>query len=370
MKLILDLQLFADAEKTEKPTPKRRREAREEGQVLQSKEVTTTFILLVSILGIRLLGKYFINYLLKFIRDVYKGIENVDQLFNENNLMNNFIKILSSFFVLVGPIIFISFIAGLIINYLQVGFLFTSKPLKLKLNRINPVEGFKRLFSKRALVELAKAILKIALIGYIAYSYLNKNLLKIINLQKFNTTSFLGNFSSLLFGFSIRIVGALAIISVIDYFFQWREHEKSLMMTKQEIKEEFKQTEGDPLIKSKIRERQRQIAMSRMMQDVPKADVIITNPTHIAIAIKYDSSLYDAPYVLAKGANVVAENIKKVGKEYSIPLIENRPLARALYDTVEVGDLIPEEFYEAVAEVLAYVYSLKDEFRRIDDEIW
>ncbi|GFN36425.1 flagellar biosynthesis protein FlhB [Tepidimicrobium xylanilyticum] len=370
MNYTLDLQLFANGEKTEKATPKKRREAREEGQVLQSREVTATFILLISFLGIKIFGKYFLSYMLKFIKDIYEGIENVDQIFYENNLMINFVKVISAFAILVGPITFISFIAGLVINYLQIGFLFTTKPLKINLNRLNPAEGLKRLFSKRSLVELVKSILKIVLIGYIAYSYINKNMLKIINLPKFELLSFLSNFSSLLFGFSIRIVGALVIISIADYFFQWREYEKNLMMTKQEVKEEFKQTEGDPLIKSKIREKQRKIAMSRMMQDVPKADVIITNPTHIAVAIEYDRNLYEAPYVLAKGMDVVAENIKKVGEEHSIPIVENKPLARALYETVEIGDLIPEELYEAVAEVLAYVYSLKDEFRRKDDEIW
>lgn len=358
----MNLQLFAEAEKTEKPTPKKRKDAREEGQVLQSKEVNSTFILLIAFLGLKIFGRYLINFLRKFMIDVYSTIENIDELFYENNLMTNFIKILSAFLIIVAPIIFLSFIAGLIINYLQVGFLFTTKPLKIKLNRISPIEGFKRLFSKRALIELVKSILKILLIGYTAYSFIDKNLTKIIHLQKLELPTMLSNFSGLIFGFSIRIIGVLACIAFLDYLFQWWEHEKNLMMTKQEVKEEYKQTEGDPLIKSKIREKQRRIAMSRMIQDVPKADVIITNPTHIAIAIKYDRDLYEAPYVLAKGVDLIAENIKKVGKEHSIPMVENRPLAKALYDTVEIGSLIPEELYEAVAEVLAYVYSLKDNY--------
>jgi flagellar biosynthetic protein FlhB len=362
MELIMNLQLFAEAEKTEKPTPKKRKDAREEGQVLQSKEVNSTFILLIAFLGLKIFGRYLINFLRKFMIDVYSTIENIDELFYENNLMTNFIKILSAFLIIVAPIIFLSFIAGLIINYLQVGFLFTTKPLKIKLNRISPIEGFKRLFSKRALIELVKSILKILLIGYTAYSFIDKNLTKIIHLQKLELPTMLSNFSGLIFSFSIRIIGVLACIAFLDYLFQWWEHEKNLMMTKQEVKEEYKQTEGDPLIKSKIREKQRRIAMSRMIQDVPKADVIITNPTHIAIAIKYDRDLYEAPYVLAKGVDLIAENIKKVGKEHSIPMVENRPLAKALYDTVEIGSLIPEELYEAVAEVLAYVYSLKDNY--------
>ncbi len=362
MELMINLQLFAESEKTEKPTPKKRRDAREEGQVLQSREVTAVFILMATFLGLKIFGKYMLNYLIKFMTNIYKTIENVDELFYENNLMLNFTKIIVVFIVLAAPMLLIALLSALVINYLQVGFLFTTKPLKIKLNRINPIEGFKRLFSKRALVELLKSILKIVLIGYVSYSFIRKNITQVISLTKLEPTVILKNFTSLAFSFSIRIIGALAFLAFLDYLFQWREHEKNLMMTKQEIKEEYKQTEGDPLVKSKIREKQRRIAMSRMIQEVPKADVIITNPTHLAIAIKYDKDLYGAPYVIAKGADVIAENIKKVGKEHSIPMVENRPLARALYDTVDVGDLIPEELYEAIAEVLAYVYSLKDNF--------
>lgn len=362
MKLNINLQLFADAEKTEKPTPKKRRDAREEGQVLQSREVTGAFILLSTFLGLKIFGKYMISYLTDFMIDIYKTIENVDELFCENNLMIGFAKIIAVFLSLVAPMLLIAFLAALFINYLQVGFLFTTKPLKIKLNRINPIEGFKRLFSKRALAELVKSILKIFFIGYVAYTFIEKNIIQIISLSKLETTIILKNLASLAFSFSIRIVGVLIILAFLDYLFQWRQHEKELRMTKQEIKEEYKQTEGDPLIKSKIREKQRRIAMSRMIQEVPKADVIITNPTHIAIAIRYDKDSYQAPYVLAKGVDVIAENIKKVGKEHSVPVVENKSLARALYDSVEIGDLIPENLYEAVAEVLAYVYSLKDDF--------
>ena len=362
MKSILNLQLFAEAEKTEEPTPKKRKDAREEGQVLQSREVTSAFILLATFVGLKVFGKHMLNYLIKFMTDTYKTIENVDELFYENNLMPNFLKIVAAFAGLVAPILFVAFLAALLINYVQVGFLFTTKPLNIKLSRINPIEGFKRLFSKRALVELIKSILKIILIGYTAYSFMKKNITQVLSLSKLEPTIILKNFTSLAFSFSIKIVGVLMVLAFLDYLFQWREYEKNLMMTKQEIKEEYKQTEGDPLVKSKIREKQRRIAMSRMIQEVPKADVIITNPTHLAIAIKYDKDLYGAPYIIAKGADIIAENIKKVGKEHSVPVVENKPLARALYDSVDVGDLIPEELYEAVAEVLAYVYSLKNDF--------
>ena len=362
MKFKFDLQLFADAEKTEKATPKKRKDAREEGQVLQSREVTAVFILLACFLVLKVYGKYLFNFLMKYMVDIYSNIENIENYFIENNLMIGFVKTIAVFMGLIAPILLTAFIAALLINYLQVGFLFTTKPLKIQLNRINPVEGFKRLFSKRALMELLKSNLKILFIGYAAYSFINKNILEIISLSKLESSIILKNFSSLAFSFAMRILIVVAVLALMDYFFQWREYEKNLMMTKHEIKEEYKQTEGDPLIKSKIREKQRQIAMSRMIQEVPKADVIITNPTHIAIAIKYDNELYSAPYIIAKGVDIIAENIKDVAAENAIPIVENKPLARTLYEVTEIGDIIPEELYEAVAEVLAYVYSLREDY--------
>lgn len=359
MKYSINLQLFSESEKTEKPTPKRRRDARKEGQVLQSREVTSAFVLLASVLGLRFIGEYEVNYLLDFIRNIYSSIENVDQLFNNNDIIASFIKGVISFFIIVGPILAITLISAIAINNLQIGFLFSTKQLNINLSRINPAEGFKRIFSKRALLELMKSILKVGLIGYVGYKYITDNIQQIINIGDFEAGEILTNFSNLSFFFLIRILSAVVIIAFVDYFFQWRQHEKSLMMTKQEIKEEYKQTEGDPLIKSKIREKQRQMAMSRMMQEVPKADVIITNPTHIAVAIKYDKDLYKAPFVVAKGQGLIAENIKKIARENQIPIVENKAVARALYETLDIGDVIPEELYEAIAEILAYVYSLK-----------
>ncbi len=362
MRIHMNLQLFADAEKTEKPTPKKRREARREGQVLQSREITSAFILIITIVGIKVIGNYLINLFIDFFNETYSYVANIDEFYYENNIRINILKVITSYFRIAWPILAISAIAALVISYLQVGFLFTTKPLELKFNRINPIEGFKRLFSKRALVELVKSFFKIGFIGYMGYSFIKKNFGRIINFPFFNPKPLFTNFADLTYDFLIRILAVLMGIAFVDYFFQWRQHEKSLMMTKQELKEEYKQTEGDPLIKSKIRERQRQISMRRMMQEVPKADVIITNPTHIAVAIKYDKDLYSAPYVVAKGADLIAENIKKIAKENSVPIVENKSLARILYDTLEIGDLIPEELYEAIAEILAYVYTLKDNY--------
>ena len=254
MKYFINLQLFAEAEKTEKPTPKRRREAREEGQVVQSKELTTAFILLAAFFGMKIFGEYLIKYMIELIIEIYSNIENIDILFNENNLMVYFLKGIKAYAIITGSMLGITFLASLVISYLQVGFLFTTKPLKIKLNRINPVEGFKRLFSKRALLEFLKSILKVILIGYVAYSYVIDNIYGIINLVNFESMSIFTNIFNISYGFAIRIILAIMVIAFIDYFFQWRQHEKSLMMTKQELKEEYKQTEGDPLIKSKIKE--------------------------------------------------------------------------------------------------------------------
>lgn len=213
-------------------------------------------------------------------------------------------------------------------------------------------------------MDLFKSVIKVILAVYVAYSYIKDNITKILQYPQMELVESLVGFSNLTYNVLIRVLGVLLVIAIIDYFFQWRQHEKSLMMSKQELKEEYKQTEGDPLIKSKIKERQRRLAMSRMMQEVPKADVIITNPTHYAVALKYDREKFEAPYVVAKGVDLIAENIKKIAKENDIPIVENKPLAQTLYNNIEIGQMITEDLYEAVAEVLAYVYSLKDEIRR------
>ena len=359
MILKLDLQLFS--EKTEKPTPKKRRDAREEGQILQSKEINTVVILFSCFIGFKIFGGFMNEELKKFMVDIFSEINNTDVFLNYNNLMINFLKILTVFMVVSSPILMIAFLSSLIINYFQVGFLFTNKTLKIKLNRLNPIEGFKKIFSKRALMELVKSILKLGLVGYVTINYGKDQITRIVKLSSMEPIESLVNFSNLLYGFVVRILSVLFVLAIMDYIFQWREHEKNLMMSKEEIKEEYKQTEGDPFIKGKIKERQRRMAMSRMMQDIPKADVIITNPTHYAIAIKYDKDKFHAPYILGKGIDLIAENIKKIAKENMIPIVENKPLARAIYDSIDIGDIITEDLYEAVAEVLAYVYSLKDE---------
>lgn len=357
----INLQLFAEGEKTEQPTPKKRREAREEGQILQSKEINNVVVLFACFLGLKIFGRMISLQLQNFVAITFSEIQDAENFFKLSNLNVNGLKIMTDFGLMVLPILGIAFLSALIINYLQVGFIFTTKTLKIKLNRLNPVEGFKKIVSKRALMELVKSVLKISLIGYIAYSYVKDKTLDIIRYSNLEPYEAYTNFAALIFGFVLRLLGVLMFLAILDYIFQWREHENKLKMSKQEVKEEYKQTEGDPFIKGKIKEKQRSIAMSRMMQEISKADVIITNPTHYAVAIKYDKESYDAPYVIGKGVDLIAENIKKIAKEKSLPIVENKYLAQTLYNTVDIGDVIPEELYEAVAEVLAYVYGLNDE---------
>ncbi|KPU28201.1 flagellar biosynthesis protein FlhB [Caloranaerobacter sp. TR13] len=355
----INLQLFAGGEKTEKPTPKRRKEAREKGQVLQSRELTSALLLLFIFLSLRIFSNYMFNSLKGHISYVYSEYLIYDDFYSKKEIILLLKYMIFKTIEIVAPILGAAFIFALIINYFQVGFLFTTKTLQIKFSRINPIEGFKRLFSKRALVELVKSFLKIILISYIVYFYILRQIGIIIQLSKKNISNIVFYIAKTSFEIAIRIGLVLFVLSVLDYAYQWWEYEKNLRMSKQEIKEEYKQTEGDPNIKSKIKEKQRQISMRRMMQDVPKADVIITNPTHYAIAMKYDKEKYDAPYIIAKGKDIIAENIKKVARESSIPIVENKWLARHLYNNVEIGQVIPEELYQAVAEILAYVYSLK-----------
>ncbi|CAH2214007.1 flagellar biosynthesis protein FlhB [Tepidibacter aestuarii] len=354
----INLQLFS-GEKSEKATPKKKQEARKKGQVVQSKEITSALTLLFSLLSLKYLGKYIVSSFYEsilFFRNNFFDIE-----FN-NTLIGYRVLIYIFYFALkIGLIIvLINASIAFISSKAQVGNLFTTENLKFKFDKLNPIEGFKRMFSVKALFEFGKSSFKILILTVIAYNYMKKNIvyiLKSINLNEFQISY---NLLDLTLSLGIKLSIYLLVLSLFDYLYQLYEHNKNLKMSKQEIKEEYKQSEGDPQIKSKIKEKQRQSAMKRMMQDVPKADVIITNPTHFAVAIKYDEHKSDAPYVVAKGKNMVALKIKEKARESDVPIIENKPLARQLYSNVNIGDIIPPELYEAIAEILAYVYSLKN----------
>ncbi|MCR4434483.1 MAG: flagellar biosynthesis protein FlhB [Clostridiales bacterium] len=359
----INLQLFAGDDKTEKATPKKRKDARKKGQVLQSREVTAALVLVFIFIAVRIFGGNAYKEITAFTKRIFSDYSTVDDMYTVSRLVSLFGDIMGVLVKTIGPIFAIALIMGLAAEYAQVGFLFTVETLGLKLDRINPLNGMKRIFSMRAAVELLKSTIKIAIVGLIAYSYLKNEAVNILNLMSMDLVNIAAYIGITTINVAIRICVALLILGVLDYGYQWFEYEKSLKMTKQEIKEEYKQTEGNPEIKSKIKQKQRQISMRRMLQDVPKADVVITNPTHFAVAVKYDGKAADAPVVLAKGQDFIALRIKEIARENGVEIVENKPLARSLYETVEIGQSIPPDLYQAVAEVLAFVYSLKGKGR-------
>ncbi|HOS69232.1 MAG TPA: flagellar biosynthesis protein FlhB [Bacillota bacterium] len=354
----INLQLFG--EKTEPATPKRRYELRQKGQIPRSRELVTAVVLLISFWSLRLLSEYIFGDLIFAVRNFLSFPKDIDSRFTTNEIMRIFLQNLLIFAKILAPILLIIALCVIIVNYLQIGSVFTARPLMPNINKINPIEGFKRLFSKNAFVELLKSIFKIGIIGFIIYDYLVDNYKVIPELLNMNVESTMVFIGDTIISAGIRAAVVLLILSIFDYAFQRWSFERDIRMTKQEIKDEYKLTEGNPQIKSKIKEKQRQLSLRRMMAEVPSADVIITNPTHFAVAVKYEEAVADAPLVIAKGKDLIAEKIKDTAKQNNVPIVENKPLAQALYKSVEIGSQIPSELYKAVAEVLAYVYSLKD----------
>ncbi|GAU79859.1 flagellar biosynthesis protein FlhB [Fusibacter sp. 3D3] len=360
MLLKFDLQLFSE-EKTEQPTSKKIRDARQKGQVAKSKDLPASVGLLAVFFMLSQYGSYMVDQLFGFFYMTAAYMESPEAFFSNGNIKNYFNETLLFILKLTLPLLGVALIVGLLLNYAQVGFLFTLEPIQPKLSKINPLKGLKNMFSTKSLVELVKSVTKSGLLLYVAISYVRqhlKELILVLELHPRQTVLIMWNIT---YGLVIRCALFLFVIAIFDFAYQKWKNNKDLMMSKQEIKDEYKQSEGDPQLKAKIKQKQRAIAMSRMMQEVPKADVIITNPTHFAVALKYDQSVGAAPLLLAKGQDLIAQNIKKIAGEHNIPIVENKPLAQTLYKTVEIGEFIPAELYEAVAEVLAYVYNLKQE---------
>jgi len=357
----INLQLFAgEGDKTEKATPKKRQEARKKGHVFQSREITSALLLLVIFTTLRIWGGSMYNELKVYTEKILTGYQRQNSFFTIDGFSNLFIGIILTVFKMSAPIFIIALIASLAAGYAQVGFIFTTNTLAFKLSHINPLNGLKRMFSFRSLTELLKSIIKITIVCYMGYTFLKGQASNILDLMDMDIISVASYICNTLISLALRICIVLVLFGLLDYGYQWWQYEKELRMTKQEIKEEYKQTEGNPEIKSKIKQKQRQLSMRRMMHDVPKADVVITNPTHYAVALKYDTSISDAPVVLAKGQDYIALRIKDIAKENNVEIVENKPLARTLFETVDVGEAIPPELYQAVAEVLAFVYSLRN----------
>ena len=345
-----------DQEKTEPATHKKREEARRKGQVAKSREIPSVAILLSALSVFYFAGAWMFNQLCQIMTTIFArmgdsnfGVESADLLFW--NLFERLIMALS-------PLLVVVLVSGIFSNIAQVGFLISGEALTPQLSKFNPVKGIKSLVSARSLVEVIKGILKIAIVGAISYNVLQKEMGRIPGLMELQTSQILAftGRAALKLGFYSCIV--LVVLAAVDYFFQRWQHERDLRMTKQEVQDEYKQREGDPKIKSRIRAVQREMAMRRMMDSVPGATVVITNPTHLAVALKFDRSM-PAPQVVAKGAGLIAEKIRELARQNDVPIIEQKPLARALFKTVEIDQFIPADLYHAVAELLAYVYRLK-----------
>ena len=356
---IFDLQRFAGGEKTEEPTPKKRADARKKGQVGRSQELNTAFVLLIGFFSLKLLWDSIYLSIANYTTYVFS---NVNQTVDTENVIRIFIGIMTILAQTALPIMLFIMVIGLAINFFQVGLTFNTESIEFKLDKLNPINGFGRIFSKRSLVELVKSFFKILVIGFFLYRFIHEQLLAMPQFMFFDLTTSLALVAEIIFQMAFIVIGVIMVMAFCDYGYQKWQTTQDLKMTKQEVKDELKQSEGDPQIKGKIRQKQRQMAMARMMKEVPKADVIITNPTHYAIALAYKSGMI-APQLVAKGQDLVAQRIKEIARESRITIVENKPLARALYASVEVGDIVPQELYQAVAEVLAYVYRLKNQRR-------
>lgn len=362
-----DLQFFAEdangAEKTEQPTAKKLNDARKEGQVAKSQEIATAFSLLSLFIILRFVYGFMGEIFSNTFEYVYNSIPSVARTYDGYlpvaHISSLVIHAMLTLLLLCAPFFIVGFSVALICDFAQVGFKPTSKPLQPKLSKLNPISGMKKIFSTRKLFELAKSILKLAIMAIVIISFFSGRKESLFLLYDIPLKQAIGLMGNLIIDLGLRIAAAYMIIAFADLIYQRRKFRKDMMMTKQEVKDEFKNSEGSPEVKSAQRRRMMQASQRRMMQNLPKADVVITNPTHYAVAIRYDAEEADAPLVVAKGADYLAQKIKDIARENDVEIVENKPLARMLYANVEVGEMVPPELYKAVAEVLAYVYHLK-----------
>ncbi len=345
-------------ERTEAPTAKRRSEARKEGTVARSTEVNSVFVLLAGLVLVRIFAPMLLRELNRTFCETFALIG--EPSMGASTVAALFTTITMGTARMVLPIAIGILIVGLVANLIQIGWLATAKPLTPKLSKINPIAGFKRLFAMRSLVELAKNILKILVVGIVAYLTVKGEFESMLVLGNTSVGAIMLYLLNVAFKIVFRVALVLILLAILDYAYQKYEHERNLKMTRQEVKDERKQMEGDPQVKSRIRRLQLEMARRRMMREVPRATVVVTNPTFIAIAIRYEPKEMETPVVVAKGKRLVAERIKEIAVQAGIPIVEDKPLARAMYDRVEIGGVLPVEFFTAVAEILAYVYRLKN----------
>jgi flagellar biosynthesis protein FlhB len=345
-------------ERTEPATGKRRDEARSKGQVAKSMELNSAFVLVFGLLIMYLTGAHLVANLSDVMREMFStaGSSSMNHATIQNLALRVFVKL----GITLAPIMIGLMVTGVVAQYAQVGTLFSFEPMKPNWDKMNPLQGIKKVFiSQRSMVEIAKNLVKTVVVGLVAYYALEGVMDDSVTLMDGDVTEVMGFMARAAVAVGLKTGLAFLVLAVIDYFYQRYAYEKGLRMTKEEVRQENKEMEGDPQVKGRIRSIQRRIAYRRMMHDVPKADVVVTNPTHLAVAIKYDSKKMSAPRVVAKGAGLIAQRIKEIAAEHNVPIVEDKPLARALFKTVEIGDEIPEKLFQAVAQVLAYIYRIK-----------
>jgi flagellar biosynthetic protein FlhB len=346
-------------ERTEPASPKKRSDARKKGSVAKSMDLNSAAVLVFGLLLLSFGGSTIVMRMEEIARAMFvqAGTPNL----NASNIPHVVRESFVAFGIAVLPVLLGVMLIGIATNIAQVGFLFTLEPLQPKFSKMNPLGGIKRvMMSKHSMAEMVKGTLKVLIVAFVAYKAVDEVLNESVALSDSDVAAILAFMGTASVTIGLKVGLAFFVLAAADYLFQRFEYEKSLRMTKEEVKEENKQSEGDPLIKGRIRAVQRQIAYRRMMQDVPKADVVVTNPTHYAVAIKYEMGKMNAPKVVAKGVDLIAQRIKEVAKEHDVPIVEDKPLAQMLYKTVEIGDQIPEKLFQAVAQVLAYVYRLRE----------
>ena len=345
-------------EKTERATPYRKRKAREEGRVAKSAELNSAVMICLGFAMMLAVGPHMATQLQLLMGHTMSNAPAI--AISDPTFVKVFGDAMLKFFAVVGPVFAILVVVGFAANVAQVGFQITPKALKPKLEKLDVVKGLKQKFSLRTLVTMIRDATKLFIIGFVAYKVVQSEFEGFFLLPDMSVTQLATTVGRQAVWVALKIGAAILILAVLDYAYQKYEFEKSIKMSRQEIKDEYKNTDGNPQIKARVRQIQREAARKRMMADVARADVVLTNPTHLAVALKYDREVMDAPFVLAKGERLVAERIKKIAREHNIPVIEDKPLARALFKMCDIGQVVPETLYRAVAEVLAYVYRLRE----------
>lgn len=349
-------------DKTEAPTPRRREEAREQGQIARSADLTAAALLL----GFLLLMHSFGTDLIKALRTLMMQMLSAESFaeFSVDAIVPLLLGALKLTAGALAPILLGGMLIGVAMNLAQVGFFLNSKRLQPNFGTLNPLRGLSRMAKPENFVHLALNVIKLCLVAFVAWSALRGRLAEIIAVQQLTCTQAFGVGASIVYSVGLRVAVLLLILAILDYGYQRYRHEQQLKMTKEEVKEEMRRMEGDPKIKQRRRQIAMQMAQKRLKKDVPTADVVVTNPTEFAVALKYDPATMHAPKVVAKGRGYMAARIRQLAIEHGVPILERKPLARALYKLVEVGQEIPEQFYSAVAEILAYVYELTGKTKR------